>query len=375
MIVSHKHKFIFVKTHKTSTQTFLKFIKPHLGPNDVMAGDDGGGGVNEDTVINVDQKFPSSNKCAADLQEIYGNHIPWFMIRDVIGQEMWDEYTTFTIERSPLDRFLSLFYFLHPTLCKNAIAPSPEKLSRHRSEENIIREKIKNSDASARNLLKKELQNLQDDFKSFKTKSMLDHCPEAVREYFEEWMLVQLLTEPEDIMSYKSYGMNSHKDIIDSTNKTAKKNKLDKYLKMWTMNPKSEKKQIKFIYSDNPDIELLPGCTSWESKGQIGKIYRPITGQARFLNYGYYWDGKNITVDHIVDFKNVGQNMGKFFKKFNIDIDCNKDIYNQATQNAHFRLNNKSSSRKPSEWWYSGKKGKKILNIINKQYKFINEII
>ena len=141
------------------------------------------------------------------------------------------------------------------------------------------------------------------------------------------------------------------------------------------MNPKSEKKQIKFIYSDNPDIELLPGCTSWESKGQIGKIYRPITGQARFLNYGYYWDGKNITVDHIVDFKNVGQNMGKFFKKFNIDIDCNKDIYNQATQNAHFRLNNKSGSRKPSEWWYSGKKGKKILNIINKQYKFINEII
>ena len=33
MIVSHKHKFIFIKTHKTSTQTFMKFIKPYLGNN------------------------------------------------------------------------------------------------------------------------------------------------------------------------------------------------------------------------------------------------------------------------------------------------------------------------------------------------------
>ena len=52
MIISHKHKFIFVKTHKTSTQTFMKFIKPHLGETDVMAGDPAND-VNEDTKINV----------------------------------------------------------------------------------------------------------------------------------------------------------------------------------------------------------------------------------------------------------------------------------------------------------------------------------
>ena len=376
MIVSHKHKFIFVKTHKTSTQTFLKFIKPHLGPNDVMAGDDGGGGVNEDTVVNVDKVFSASGKCAADLQNIYGNHIPWFMIRDVIGQDMWDEYTTFTIERSPLDRFLSLFYFLHPSMCKNPVSPSIDILSKHQAAENDIREKIGSvGEGSERNQLKKQMQSLRDEFKEFKTKSMLDHCPEAVREYFEDWMLVQLLTEPEDILDYKSYGMNSHQDIIKSTNKTAKENKLDKYMKMWKLNPKAERKQIPFIYSNNTDVEFLPGCTTWESQGVIGKIYRPITGQARFLNYGYYWDGKNITVDHIVDFKNVGQNMGKFFNKFKIDIKCDKNTYNKATQNAHFRLNNKKSSRKPVQWWYSGKRGKKILNIINKQYSFIDKLI
>lgn len=375
MIVSHKHKFIFVKTHKTSTQTFLKFIKPHLGPDDVMAGDDGGGGVNENTVVNVDKVFPASGKAAIDLQEIYGNHIPWFMIRDVVGQDMWDEYTTFTIERSPLDRFLSLFYFLHSSLCKNPIALTTKKISENEAELDIFREQLRLTPKGPdQDIIKKKLEEMKQSFLEFRKNSMLQHEPEAVREYFEDWMLVQLLTEPEDILDYKSYGMESHENVIKSTNKKVKDLKLDNYSKLWKTNPTGAKKPSPFVYNNNPDIQLLPGCTTWQSKGKMGKIYRPITGQARFLNYGYYWDGKNVTVDHIVDFKNVGQNMGKFFKKFKIDIKCDKNIYNKATQNAHFRLNNKSA-RKPIDWWYSGKRGKKIIKIINKQYSFIDKLI
>ena len=52
MLVSHKHKLIFVKTHKTSTQTFHNFMKEHLGPEDVMTGD-----PNHGTEINIDKKF------------------------------------------------------------------------------------------------------------------------------------------------------------------------------------------------------------------------------------------------------------------------------------------------------------------------------
>ena len=92
MIVSHKHKFIFVKTHKTATQTFLKFIKPHLGPDDVMAGDpeerDSSTGeiINTNTQINVDKKF-ETGLCASDYQETYGNHLPWFMIKTIVGDD------------------------------------------------------------------------------------------------------------------------------------------------------------------------------------------------------------------------------------------------------------------------------------------------
>ena len=384
MIVSHKHKFIFVKTHKTSTQTFLKFIKPHLGPNDVMAGDKGLHEVNEDTVINIDKTFDASGKCAEDLQAVYGNHIPWFMIRDVVGQEMWDEYTTFTIERSPLDRFLSLFYFLHPTLCKLNAAPSKTKLIDQRK---ILEESKGNVE---------QRKNIVEEFKKFKTSTLLELDPEAVREYFEDWMLVQLLTKPEGLMEYDSYGLNSHQAIIDSTNNTADKLKLEKYKKLWELNPRGEQpkmrakeqgecpfqRQIEFAeynldfpYSKNKDVNLPPNVQTWqrEVSDNSRHIYRTITGQARFLNYGYYWDGKKITVDHIVDFKNVGDNMGSFFKKYNIDINCDKEEYSKATQNAHFRKNIKS--KPDNDWWYKGKKGKRILKVINKQYNFINKII
>jgi len=401
MIISHKHKFIFVKTHKTSTQTFLKFIKPHLGPDGVMAGDNGRGGVNENTVVNVDKVFPASGKCAADLQDIYGNHIPWFMIRDVVGQDMWDEYTTFTIERSPLDRFLSIFYFLHPTICKNHIAVSKTKLKQQQKiwhQLNETKRGIRDKKSDEYKQAEQKLSEFKDELKDFRASSMLEMNPEGVREYFEEWMLVQLLTEPEDIMSYDAYGIDSHEAIIKKTNQTANKLNLKKYKKLWKLNPtgeqpvlekrtkecncpferyiKSSDQNLKFPYGNNQDVELPPSYTTWQSVGDHGKIYRPITGQARFLNYGYYYDGKNVTVDHIVDFKNVGKNMGTFFKKYNIDIKCDTDTYNKATQNAHFRLNNKKKGNKrPVDWWYSGKRGKKILNIINKQYNFIDKLI
>ena len=84
MIVSHKHKFIFVKTHKTATQTFLKFIKPHLGADDVMAGDPPND-HNADTRVNVEVPFADTNKTASEYQEIYGNHLPWFIIKEIIS--------------------------------------------------------------------------------------------------------------------------------------------------------------------------------------------------------------------------------------------------------------------------------------------------
>lgn len=344
MIVSHKHKFIFVKTHKTSTQTFLKFIKPHLGPDDVMAGD-GGSDVNEDTKINVDKKFEATGKSALDLQEIYGNHLPWFMIRDTVGQEVWDNYTKFTIERDPYDRLLSLFYFINPDLCRT-------KLGAFVTNEMV--EKMRTiKDADERRAV----------LDYGKNNAWLSHEPEAVREYFQEWVMAQLLADQPDIMEYKTYGCEAWETENFNVRAAAKSMKFDRLLELSgdakIIESRAAAETILFPYSkqNKPDYLLN------NNKFKDGSIFR---GQCRLLNYGYYYDGNRITVDHIVDFKNVAEGIGKVFNQHNIDITCNKETYNAATQNAHFRKN--LSNKPANEWWYEGKKSKKIKKIIDKKF-------
>lgn len=342
MIVSHKHKFIFVKTHKTSTQTFLKFIKPHLGPDDVMAGD-GGSDVNEDTKINVDKKFEATGKSALDLQEIYGNHLPWFMIRDTVGQEIWDNYTKFTIERDPYDRLLSLFYFVNPDLCRT-------KLGAFSSYELIEEINSTNNKDKKRELIDYGKEN-----------TWLSHDPEAVRSYFEEWVMSQLLADQPDIMEYKTYGCEAWDQEAFNVKKAAKSNNFNGILKLTDdakiIESRASAETILFPYSNDKRYLLN------NNKFASNDIFR---GQCRLLNYGYYYDGNRITVDHIVDFKNVAEGIGKVFNQNNIDITCNKKTYNAATQNAHFRKN--LSNKPPNEWWYEGKKSKKLKNIINKKF-------
>ena len=100
MIVSHKHKFIFIKTHKTATQTFYNVIKPHLGPEDVLVGDERvpspDGKTFYDTSLNVDRCL-YNDQTGGDIRDRMGNHIPWFTIKDAFGDDVWKEYKKFTI--------------------------------------------------------------------------------------------------------------------------------------------------------------------------------------------------------------------------------------------------------------------------------------
>lgn len=347
MIVSHKHKFIFVKTHKTSTQTFLKFIKPHLGPNDVMAGD-ASNEVNEDTKINVDKVFESTGKSASFYQETYGNHLPWFMIKEITGDEIWDEYTKFTIERNPYDRLLSLFYFTHPLLTRIKIGSGMNPDYRDQLSE-FTKEK-------------------RDEIIRFNQETFLTAYPEAVRAYFEDWLIAQLETTPLDLKDHKTYGVDAWSKEIRETRKTAEKFKLDKFLKMYKAkkvftNPDSNLDYMNFEYTDDNNYALF--SESWEGNKKMGRENKPcINGQCRLLDFGYYYDGNKITVDHVVDFGDVANGIGRVFKKNNIKINCNKKLYDSATQNAHYRKH--AGNKKPQDWWYSGNKGSQLKKIINR---------
>ena len=358
MIVSHKHKFIFVKTHKTATQTFLKFIKPHLGPDDVMAGDPEERAattqeiINENTQINIDKKFPTG-LCARDFQEKYGNHLPWFVIKEITGDDIWNTYTKFTIERNPKDRILSLFYFTNVLMTKNNSLLNPaikEKYKNNNDIETFIEKYINGENSQA---------------------SCLTRYPEAVREYFEDWLLVQLLTDPQPITQLKSYGSDCWQDEINSYMKTARDFNKKKFIKqsnpetLFTLPPNNFSK---FMYVDDEDYGIEQ---TYYSTG------KHLTGQCRFLNYGNYYDGHELKVDEIVNFDGVGDNIGSFFDKYNIHIKCNKSLFDQATQNAHYRRS--ISNKKPVDWWYSGSRSEWVNKMINKRFyndqhgeKFIN---
>jgi hypothetical protein len=97
MIVSHKHKFIFLKTRKTAGSTLEKILYPYLGEFDVCTGSE----RDETPRLNTDNK---------------NGHLNWHQIENLYPTE-WKNYYKFTIERNPWDKVVSS-YFWHQTIKK-----------------------------------------------------------------------------------------------------------------------------------------------------------------------------------------------------------------------------------------------------------------
>ena len=135
---------------------------------------------------------------------------------------------------------------------------------------------------------------------------------------------------------------------------------------------------------DNEPVAFTPpsgvkhGCFPYLSNKELYIRMEPFVkhqnteGQCRFLNYGYYYDGKNIQVDKVINFNNIGDNIGEFFKEFKINIKCNKSLYDANSQNVHYR---KNSDVKTKDWWFEGERGKLINDIIEKKFNFLSGLI
>jgi hypothetical protein len=105
MIVSHRHRFIFVKTAKTAGTAIEQALLHFCGPDDVFAGWQGGEGTNARRGLGrigiyvpgeIRRRFP----------RLYGfeQHSPARHIRALVGPEVWNSYFKFSIERNPWDR-------------------------------------------------------------------------------------------------------------------------------------------------------------------------------------------------------------------------------------------------------------------------------
>ena len=331
MLVSHKHKLIFVKTHKTSTQTFNNFMRDHLGPDDVVTGD-----PNHGTEINIDAKFPTG-LCALDFREKYGNHLPWFMIREIVGEEIWGEYKKITIERTPKDRMVSLFCFLNPLLTTLKCKLNPD--IKYEREE---RQKLLQS-------------------------TPLKELPEQVRNYFYDWVNVQLNADVLPLTDHITYSADAIPLELEKYRKSAKELGVD----MFFYDTPSEimhpfgKQNLCNHPALGTDRILVPDMNSRNEEHVNFGRYIPLEGQCRFLNYGYYYDGNSVMVDKVIEYENVAENIGQFFNENNIDIKCNKELYDDKSKNLHFRANHDLPSK---DWWFDTPAGENLLNKLNDRF-------
>ena len=136
MIVSHRHRFIFLKTTKTAGSALELALAAHCGPDDVLAplGKEEAGYIAEHRLpIPQHHLLPRARWRVRDWLRLplrgapvrFPTHMPAARARAELGEEVWGSYFKFAFARNPWDRFLSLYHWLNRrALARGAVVPS-----------------------------------------------------------------------------------------------------------------------------------------------------------------------------------------------------------------------------------------------------------
>lgn len=122
MIISHKHKFIFIKTKKTAGTSIEVFLSQYCGDNDIVTP------IHPRIEPHVARNYRGFWNPVPDfffrggmgykfavLRLIGGykfyNHIPAMHVKERIPDNIWDSYFKFCVERNPWDKTISHYYW------------------------------------------------------------------------------------------------------------------------------------------------------------------------------------------------------------------------------------------------------------------------
>jgi hypothetical protein len=122
VILSHRHRFIFLKTRKTAGTSIEIALSRFCGPDDVITPI-----VEEDEALRRELGFPGPQNLeiperrlsrgerlrALALREPlrFYNHAPAAWIARHVDPEVWRSYFKFCFERNPYDRAISRYYW------------------------------------------------------------------------------------------------------------------------------------------------------------------------------------------------------------------------------------------------------------------------
>lgn len=123
MIISHKYKFIFIKTQKTAGTSIEVFLSQHCGPEDVLTpiyppvephvARNHTGFWNPAREISQvkEQGFFRAIRHVLKRRRFY-NHIPARLAKCRMPDAIWNGYFKFCLERNPWDKTLSHYHMV-----------------------------------------------------------------------------------------------------------------------------------------------------------------------------------------------------------------------------------------------------------------------
>ena len=124
MILSHKHRFIFLKTRKTAGTSVELALSQLCGPDDILtpisqkdeekrAALPGPGAQNWQKGIRINRLERFVGKLIHQRARGRGffNHVQAREVKRIAGADIWNSYFKFSVERNPWDRQVSLYYW------------------------------------------------------------------------------------------------------------------------------------------------------------------------------------------------------------------------------------------------------------------------
>lgn len=126
MIISHKYRFIFLKTAKTAGTSIEIALSRFCGEEDVITPITP---QDEETRSRLGYRGPQNytiplhkyhprdwaGLLLGRKRRQFYNHCPAEVVKRFTAKSVWNEYYKFCFERNPWDRVISLYYFVHAT--------------------------------------------------------------------------------------------------------------------------------------------------------------------------------------------------------------------------------------------------------------------